>query len=91
MAHLAKPPKKGRPLDPDELRDETARAISESGLTLEAVAAAVLEATPTRKTLGRSAVWNAKEKAGSGVARLQLDILTTLTGARFSDALYRVE
>lgn len=87
----AKRPKRGSLLDFDALRDECARVIAEDGRTLAGIAAAVVEAVPERDGLTRSAVSNAKNATGAGVAKLQTDIIATLTGASLSGPYWRAD
>lgn len=91
MANKIKPPKRGTFLDYEALRAETERVCDAYPGTLEALAAEVLAASGERETLSRAAISGAKNTAGGSVARLQLDILATLTGATFSGPGYRVD
>lgn len=77
-------------LDYPGLRAECARVIDEDGRTLQGIAEAVVAAIPDRDGLTRSAVSNAKNSEGGGVAKLQADIIETLTGASITGPFFRV-
>ena len=85
-------PKRGTYLDYEALRAAAAEAIKAARLTQAQTAARVAEHNPDRaKPPTVSAISNAVREAGGGVAALQLDILSALTGATTTGPLYRVE